>query len=235
MITDNPLISALLPLSYKDTQELCGTSRSMYQLCQTEQFWQTKAASKYGKPLPTITPAQRYNSLELSELKYLPLVSEKQIELLNFLSYHDITQDMVEGDVLNRAIELIDDKISEDPNFYQNVTPSNDVDTIAQTLVDLADKPLINLSFLVLKCEYSPVLNNPFRRIATIDQQLLLINHAHTSDQTIAIKPIEIINKSQEFNFEYGIDYHQGGYTNGIPTLKLHTDPSIEPLSYRIY
>lgn len=201
------------------------------QLCQDERFWETKAAAKYGKPLPTKTPAQRYDELELSELKYLPLVTDKQIELLNFLAYHNITQDMVEGDDSDRVAETVYDMLSDNPDFYQNVSLSKDVDTIAQTLVELADKPFINSQYLVLRTKTHPILtySRPYKRTASINEQLIL-----RKDDNL-IKPIDIINRSLAFEFDFGIDYGQGGYTNGMPTLKLYGDPSIKPLSYRIY
>ena len=231
MITDNPLLPALLPLSYRDTIELCQTSKEMYNLCQTERFWQTKAASKYGKPLPNKTPAQRYDELELAELKYLPLVTDKQIELLNFLSYHITRQDMEEEIDYDRVTEIVEDILDHDPNFYQNVSPSNDVDTIVKALFDLADKPFINLQYLVLTSRSSPRLkyDKSYKRTASINELLLLRKDDN------AIKPIDIINKSSAFNLQYGIDYGQGVYTNGMPTLKVYIDPSLEPLSYRVY
>lgn len=236
MITSDPLIASLLPLSYADTINLCQTSQSMHQLCQTEKFWETKAAAKYGEPLPLAkTPAQRYHELELKRLEYLPLVTEKQIELLNFLLYHRMTQGTIDDEDFDEVVEIINNNLSDDPHFYQNVSPSNDVNTIIDALVELANKPLINLAFLVLKAKYGPVLNNPYQRMVDIDQQLLLINQTHVGYQKIAIKPIEIINKSLQFNLGYNIDFVQGGYTNGIPTLELYTDPSIGPLSYQTY
>ncbi len=149
MITDNPLILSLLPLSYEDTLKLCQTSKSMTQLCKTEKFWETKAAVKYGEPLPLVkTPAQRYYELELKKLKYLPLVTDKQIELLNFIAYHRVTQDMVDGDDIDDVADKVDYHMSDNPDFYRNVSPSNDVDTIAKKLVELANQPLINLEYL---------------------------------------------------------------------------------------
>lgn len=228
-ITDPKFLPFLpfIPSTYNDTMELLSTNRALNEIRKDENFWERKALVKYGKTLPPRkTPAQRYEELETRELKYLPHLTEQELELLNFVSGHfkfDSEIEIIDG--------IVEDNLNDNPEYYVNFVPDEyktNVDYIQAQLYRLVTAPILKQKYLVLKSGYTLFFSYDQDR-PTITQKILV-----KSENNRMMTFLKCIKKAASLGYTIQPEFIRGGYTKGIPILLLDEGGSYQ-LSFKAY